>query len=150
MTRREFLRDAATAGAGLLVMVGCGDDADPATPDASPMGDGSPTPPTPDGGGTSDGSTSPPPGDGGGGEACPRVTARIQTNHGHLLMIPADDLRAGVEATYDIQAMGDHSHSVTLTAEHFAALGRTEEVMVESAAGNAHTHMISIRCAPRT
>lgn len=138
-TRRGFLRGAAMIGAGLLMNTGCGDD-DPPTPDATPppgSGDGGSTPdaslPSPD--------ASPP-------AACPRVTARIMTNHGHLLMIPAEDLRAGIEVTYDIQGMGTHSHSVTLTTEHFATLNRVEELMLESTSADMHTHMMSVRCAP--
>ena len=87
----------------------------------------------------------------GGEPACPRVTARIDLNHmeaRHLLEIPAEDLRAGVEKTYDIQAMGDHGHTVTVTVEDFAAMNRVEEVRLMSSEDSGHSHLIRVRCAP--
>ena len=84
--------------------------------------------------------------------ACPRVTARINGNHEeggrHLLAVPSEDLRAGVEKTYEIAGMSAHSHTVTLTVEHFAALNRAEDVEVMSADVEDHTHLVRIRCAP--
>ena len=82
--------------------------------------------------------------------ACPRVTARIDLNHlesRHLLEVPTEDLRTGLEKIYSIQSMGDHDHALTLTADHFAALNRAEEVRV-MAMESDHGHLVRIRCAP--
>ena len=90
------------------------------------------------------------------GDCADGVTVEITDNHrtaggDHKLEIPADDVTAGDEQTYDIR--GDntgHTHSVTVTAEDFNTLQDGKAVTIESsdtgAAGNDHTHDIVLTC----
>jgi hypothetical protein len=84
------------------------------------------------------------------------VTSTIVDNHpigSHILEIPAEDVSAGVEETYDIQ--GDntgHGHTVTVSADDFVDLDAGSEVMLTSsdtgAPGNDHTHPVTLSCTP--
>jgi hypothetical protein len=74
----------------------------------------------------------------------PSVT--IGTNHGHELVIPLADVEAHSNATYDIQGASPHAHSVTLTADDFAALDQGMSVMVVSTLGDGHTHQVTVSC----
>jgi hypothetical protein len=71
----------------------------------------------------------------------------IANNHMHVLVVPLADVEAGVDVDYDIQGGSAHSHIVTLTAEHFAALQAGEDVMVVSTSGGMHTHSVTVSCA---
>lgn len=80
--------------------------------------------------------------------------AQIADNHpngDHELDIPAADVAAGAEESYDIQ--GDntgHGHTVTVSAAQFETLQEGDSVTVESsdlgAAGNDHTHVVTLSC----
>jgi len=74
-------------------------------------------------------------------------TATIGTNHGHTLVVSAADIAAAADKTYDIMGSSVHTHSVTLTAAHFASLAAGTMVMTVSTTGSAHTHSITVRCA---
>jgi len=74
-------------------------------------------------------------------------TAAIGTNHGHSLVVSAADIAAAADKTYDIMGSSVHTHSVTLTAAHFASLAAGTMVMTVSTTGSAHTHSITVRCA---
>jgi len=73
----------------------------------------------------------------------------IDANHGHVLMVTASDVAAGVAKTYDIMGTADHTHMVTVTAANFATLqsNANGSVMVTSTLGSAHMHTITILCA---
>jgi hypothetical protein len=82
--------------------------------------------------------------------------AEIVDNHlpsggDHVLVVPAQDVVSGVERTYDIR--GDnvgHTHTVTLTADHFASLQRGMAITVVSTnngpVGIGHDHTINLSC----
>jgi hypothetical protein len=79
----------------------------------------------------------------------------IDDNHpngSHVLEVSSEDVAAGDERSYDIQGNNTgHGHTVTLSAEDFASLQDGDPVTVESsdtgAAGNDHTHTVTISCA---
>jgi hypothetical protein len=69
----------------------------------------------------------------------------------HRLVIPATDVVAGVERTYDIR--GDnvgHTHFVTVTEPDFASLQRGDPVSLTSTnngpVGIGHVHGINLSC----
>lgn len=70
----------------------------------------------------------------------------IGTNHGHVLVVSSDDVRAGVEKSYDVTGTSSHAHTVTVTAAMFAQLASHQTVMT-SATGGSHTHDVTITCA---
>ena len=53
-------------------------------------------------------------------------------NHGHSLTVPAADIEAGAEKTYDITGTASHSHEVTLTADHFTSLKAGSSIQATS------------------
>ena len=83
-------------------------------------------------------------------------TADILDNHlpsggDHVLVVPPGDVVEGLEKTYDIR--GDnvgHTHTVTLTAEHFASLRAGTPITVVSSnngpVGIGHDHTIELSC----
>lgn len=97
-------------------------------------------------------------GDGGEGSTClsEGVLVAIVDNHNvlggdHELTVSATDVVAGVDKTYDIR--GDntgHTHTVTVSAEDFAALAVGTSVTLISSnngsAGQSHTHEIRLSC----
>lgn len=95
--------------------------------------------------------------DGGGSDAAVATrsctdngtSVAIAANHGHVMMVSAADVSAGVDKTYDITGSATHSHSVTVTAANFASLQSNPDgsVVVESTSGGAHTHTVTIMCA---
>ena len=70
----------------------------------------------------------------------------ITGNHGHVLMVTVADIQAAADLTYDIGG-GDHTHSVTLTQQHFRLLASNQPVMVRSTTDLGHSHPITVRCA---
>ena len=90
-----------------------------------------------DAGGEDDAGTTP---------ACESVNSTIGTNHGHTLALPAADVAAGTERTYDIQGASPHAHSVTVTAEQFTMLAAGMTVMTTSTRGGGHTHAVTLVC----
>ena len=119
MTRKEFLGTMLGA-AGAAALAGCGGD---------------------DGGGT----------DSSIARNCAMngTSVSIDANHGHVLMVTASDVAAGVEKTYDITGTAAHSHMVTVTAANFATLqsNANGSVQVTSTQGGLHMHTITILCA---
>jgi hypothetical protein len=77
------------------------------------------------------------------------TSATISSNHGHVIMVTAAQVNAGVDMTYDIMGSADHTHSVTVTAANFATLqsNANGSVMVTSTSGNGHTHSVTVICA---
>ncbi len=70
----------------------------------------------------------------------------IPYNHGHTLEIPAADIAAGTERSYDITGGADHSHTVTLGDAEMATLATNAGVQVMSSVGGGHSHTIDLRC----
>jgi hypothetical protein len=73
--------------------------------------------------------------------------AIIGTNHGHALVVPAEDVAAGVEKTYSIKGTSTHDHKVTITPALFVQLGRAGAITVTSTAAGGHTHNVTVSCA---
>lgn len=130
MNRKQFLRSLAGLGVGALA-VGCSNsdgspepvDAPPAMPDAPMM--------NPEAGMTT----------------CASTTTTIGTNHGHVGMVPAADVMAGVQKTYNIQGASGHPHTVTITAAMFTMLKAGTSVMATSSNDAGHTHAVTVMCA---
>jgi hypothetical protein len=120
MTRKEFLTNLLGAAGATALLAGCGDD----------------------GGGSSDSSIT-------RNCAMNGTTVTIDTNHGHVLMVTASDVAAGVQKSYDITGTAAHSHMVTVTAANFATLqsNANGSVQVTSTSGGMHTHTVTILCA---
>jgi hypothetical protein len=120
ISRKAFL-GAASGGAVLLLLQGCGggggDDDDD------------------DGG-------NPPP----GGQSCGSSGNAIAGNHGHMLTIPAADLSATTNRSYDITGTANHAHTVTFTPAQLQALGAGQSVMVTSSTDSAHEHVVTATC----
>ena len=79
------------------------------------------------------------------------VDNHLPSGGDHELVVPVGDVIAGEERTYDIR--GDntgHTHTVTVTAAHFADLQDGLSVSLTSsdtgAVGTSHTHDIVISC----
>lgn len=108
-----------------------------------------------DGGGDTDGGA-----DGGAANPCVTdgVVAEIGDNHpsgSHQLSIPLDDVLAGEDKSYDIQGNNTgHGHTVTVSADDFAALSAGETVELTSSnngsAGRSHTHPVTLYCGPES
>jgi hypothetical protein len=69
----------------------------------------------------------------------------------HVLTVPPEDVVAGLELVYDIR--GDnvgHTHTVTLTTAHFAALRQGDPISVVSSnngpVGFGHDHTVRLSC----
>jgi hypothetical protein len=75
------------------------------------------------------------------------TSTSIGANHGHELTIPAADVDAGAEKTYNIQGSGGHNHTVTITAAQFTSLQNNEGVSVSSSSASSHAHTITVNCA---
>lgn len=135
MTRKQFLRSFAGLGVGALV-VACSksDGSEEPTVDAAKAVD---APKSPDA----------PPLDGPPTTTCATTNATISANHGHTAMIPAADVAAGVEKTYDIKGGSQHPHSITVTAAMFAMLKAGTMVVVTSSNDAGHTHNVTVSCA---
>ncbi len=77
-----------------------------------------------------------------------RVVTRVGRNHGHLLQVSLDEVKAGVEKTYDLAGTAGHSHAVTLTADDFKRLGAGEILRMACSRDGGHAHRLYVRCAP--
>jgi hypothetical protein len=71
----------------------------------------------------------------------------ISANHGHVIAVSASEVAAGVEKTYDIRGTADHTHSVKVTAAHFAMLQGNQSVTVmASTSTTGHAHTVTVVC----
>ena len=75
------------------------------------------------------------------------TSVAISSNHGHVLAVSAADVEAGAEKTYDIGGSADHTHMVTLSANHFAMLQGNSSITVQSTSNGVHTHAVTVSCA---
>jgi hypothetical protein len=71
----------------------------------------------------------------------------ISANHGHALVVSKADVTSGTPKTYAIKGTSSHTHSVTLTATHFATLASGKSIDVSSTNDAGHAHKVTIRCA---
>jgi len=75
------------------------------------------------------------------------IGALIQTNHGHVLTVPPDDVLAGADKVYSIKGNATHDHQVALSAAQFAELRAGQTIQVSST-GGTHTHgLVLVRVA---
>lgn len=131
MSRKQFMTTLGTLWGsigGLALVSACGDSA----PYGEESGDG------PEGNGNV----------GSGTASCSAdATSSITANHGHALLVPADDVDAATEKTYDIAGASPHSHEITVTASDFAQLAAGNSVTVMSTEGASHVHSVTLTCA---
>jgi hypothetical protein len=76
-----------------------------------------------------------------------RVVTKVGTNHGHVFTVGVDDVKAGVEKTYDLTGTSSHGHAVTLTADDFKRL-RAGEILRMPSTREGHLHRLLVRTAP--
>ena len=119
ITRKRFL-SAATGGTVLLLLQACGG-----------------------GGGDDDDDDN---GNGGAG-SCGATGNAIAGNHGHALSIPAADLTATTNRTYDITGTANHAHSVTFTPAQLQMLDAGQTVTVTSSTNSSHDHVVTATCS---
>ncbi|MEZ4311088.1 MAG: hypothetical protein R3F14_23855 [Polyangiaceae bacterium] len=77
-----------------------------------------------------------------------RVIARIGKNHGHSFPITIDDVKAGVDKTYDLGKSAGHTHAITLTAAEMKDLLSGKSLRANSTKGLGHAHRLLVKCAP--
>jgi len=71
----------------------------------------------------------------------------------HEVAIPAGDMAAKVDKTYDVQGIAGHPHEITMTAADFQKLAKGEAVSVKTTRDkdDAHLHVVFIQYrAPKT
>jgi hypothetical protein len=139
MTRSQFLRSLLGAGVGVVgasMLVGCSDGGSPG-PAVDAQGADGPAVPT----------DAPKLVDAPPQQGCAMTASTISVNHGHALAVPAADVLAGVEKTYDIKGTSAHPHAITVTAAMFAMLKLGTAITVTSTNVGNHTHDVTVTCA---
>lgn len=90
-------------------------------------------------------------GGGGGGTGNCSVNggtaSSISSNHGHSLTVPAADVNAGVDKTYNIQGSSSHPHTIMVSSSDFATLSMNNSISKTSTNNDGHTHSVTITCA---
>ena len=71
----------------------------------------------------------------------------IAANHGHSIVVSAEDVANGIEKSYNIEGTAGHSHIITISAANFALLQNSEQIVINSSSGNNHSHQVTISCA---
>lgn len=104
-------------------------DIDPAAPDSAPLPDAAATPDAEPSLCLSNGA----------------ADSAISANHGHSLSIPAADITAGSQKSYDIRGLGNHPHTLTVTAAHFTSLQAGDSVTITSST-DGHSHVVTVSC----
>lgn len=68
----------------------------------------------------------------------------------HEIVIPAADMAAAKERTYDVQGIAGHTHQVTVTADDFQKLAKGEAVSIRTTRDetDAHLHVVFIQYRP--
>jgi hypothetical protein len=77
--------------------------------------------------------------------SCSKITTAIAANHGHSLVVSPFDVAAKKTKSYVLA--GSHTHTVTLTAAHFATLSSTGVITVASGNTFGHTHGVTVTCS---
>jgi hypothetical protein len=88
------------------------------------------------------------------GGGCGASGTAIGSNHAspnaHTLSVPAADLRAGADRTYQTGGTADHVHDVAFTAAELLALTNGPITKTSGSAGSvnfvAHTHSVTVSC----
>lgn len=62
----------------------------------------------------------------------------------HEMIIPAADIAAKVDKTYDVQGVAGHTHEVTVSAAQFEKLAKKEALSLKASIGDAHTHVVLV------
>ena len=78
------------------------------------------------------------------------TTVDISVTHtpNHTLIISRDDVNAGATKTYTLENNGSgHTHTLTLTGDHFTALRNNVTLRLTSSDDAGHTHTVNIGCA---
>ncbi|OQW54264.1 MAG: hypothetical protein A4S09_06085 [Proteobacteria bacterium SG_bin7] len=70
----------------------------------------------------------------------------IESNHGHILDISAEDVLISRAKTYDITGTAGHTHTVSVSVDSFNRLALKTPVTMTSSVGGAHTHNVMIQC----
>ena len=139
ITRSQFLRLFAGAGAlGLGALAAC-DGSDPKNPDAPTGGGDAPKP--------VDAAIDARPIDAFVGNCTQNGTSVvIGTNHSHTVTIPmADIIAAEANRTYTLTLGAGHTHTVLITAAMFTMLKNNMTVMATSSL-DGHTHSVTVNC----
>jgi hypothetical protein len=73
--------------------------------------------------------------------------ATFSSNHGHELMVPSADAKAGASKTYTTTGTATHTHMVTVSSDEFGKLeaGQTS-ILSTSPAADGHTHEVTLAC----
>jgi hypothetical protein len=71
------------------------------------------------------------------------VSGTVSANHGHVATITAAQLSAGGALTLDIRGSGDHTHTVTLTADEVRQISTGQRVTKTSSSNGDHTHTVT-------
>lgn len=77
-----------------------------------------------------------------------RTIARLGRNHGHVLVVSFDDVKAGAEKTYELAGAAGHPHTATLSADEMKRLLAGQVVRTKSTTDRGHAHRVVVRCAP--
>ena len=78
-----------------------------------------------------------------------RTIARVGRNHGHVLVVSFEDVKAGAEKTCEVAAgSSGHPHAVTLSADEMKRLLAGQVVRTKSTTDRGHAHRVVVRCAP--
>lgn len=117
LSRKDFLRLLVAAGAGSGVL-GCPNNGDGGSDAGADAGSGS-------------------------RNTC---STGISDNHGHVLVVSREDVAVGEDRTYSIRGTALHDHTVTLTAEDFAALAAGGTVGPLTSSFSGHPHDVTVVC----
>jgi len=77
-----------------------------------------------------------------------RVIGRLGRNHGHVIVVSFDDVKAGAEKTYNLAGAADHPHAVTLSPADMKSLLGGKILRTKSTTERGHAHRVVVRCAP--
>jgi len=78
--------------------------------------------------------------------ACSSISPQIALNHGHTITVTLSDVVRGRPKTFLVTSNGEHSHSVSFSAQDLRAIREGGAAMVESSVSALHSHAITITC----
>ncbi len=153
--RRQVLQ--LGAACAVLPVIGCGGgEPEVAAPIAQPPSDkfatmghpAAPAPPPPSASAVVEAPPAPPSAEETLRASFSRVVGRVGKNHGHVLVVSIEDVKAGVEKTYELKGAASHPHTATLSADDMKKLALGEVLRTKSTTDKGHTHRLVARCAP--